>query len=357
MWADGSKWLFNNLWAGYKKELFIGRCLLLSPEISQWKPAVCDNWSCVPICQTAPTRVKGKSKISLNFTRDQLNFPSFHVWYKFQITDQQQLDNMKGKINTGFRLKWFIQNKNKAQVERSLTLTSWKPVEERRFFEHQTLLLASINKAYEARLPNFTGEQTEKNEISLAIERASDTHQYQGRVLCNIKEQMKGEEYRGVVLAPEGKNAENTKISSYNEKDLEIGFRIFLANTYCPNDKVVQVYLFLKNLLANNNTRTIIQGVVNLAKSESVQGTTIRRMVYKFYQSFDSAMGQLEYGKNLVVTSSRAELQSMIDKEYPFFMRHRMDIQTCLNIGSCQAVENILRNISKWQNVRIYLNI
>ena len=50
--------------------------------------------------------------MSLTYTKDQLNFPSFLVHYKYKAASQQLLDSCKNKRMTGFRLSWRIENEN-----------------------------------------------------------------------------------------------------------------------------------------------------------------------------------------------------------------------------------------------------
>ena len=50
--------------------------------------------------------------MSLKYTKDQLNFPSFLVWYKYEAINLQLLDSWKDKRMTGFRLSWRIENEN-----------------------------------------------------------------------------------------------------------------------------------------------------------------------------------------------------------------------------------------------------
>ena len=69
-------------------------------------------------------------------------------------------------------------------------------------------------------------------------------------------------------------------------------------------------------------------------------------MANQFYLALDG-MFHLEYGKNLLATSSRAQLQEMIKKDYPFFMNHKLDIQLCLNNMSCQIVNDIMESLGK----------
>ena len=70
-------------------------------------------------------------------------------------------------------------------------------------------------------------------------------------------------------------------------------------------------------------------------------------MVNQFYQAMNGVF-HFEYGKNLLATSSRAQLQEMINKDYPFFMEHKADILSCVNnMTSCQIVNNIMENLGK----------
>ena len=134
------------------------------------------------------------------------------------------------------------------------------------------------------------------------------------------------------------------RLTNFSEKDLELGLKTVLANIYCPEENDAKVYLFLRNLLSNEIPRTIIQAVVNLAKSERIQGTISQKMINQFYLALDRVFN-LEYGKNLLATSSRAQLQDMIDKDYPFFEHHKLVVQRCLTNMSCQVVNNIVENL------------
>ena len=48
--------------------------------------------------------------MNLAYTKDQLTFPAFHVWYKYKAASQQLLDSWKEKRMTGFRLSWRTEN-------------------------------------------------------------------------------------------------------------------------------------------------------------------------------------------------------------------------------------------------------
>ena len=75
------------------------------------------------VCQTKQI-LRGAKTISLTYKKDQLNFPSFFVWYKYKAASQQLLDSWKDKRMTGFRLSWRIENPpfvaNISEVGRSI---------------------------------------------------------------------------------------------------------------------------------------------------------------------------------------------------------------------------------------------
>ena len=52
----------------------------------------------------------GQRTMKLSYTKDQLNFHSFNVLYKYKAASQQLLDSWKEKRMTGFRFSWKIEN-------------------------------------------------------------------------------------------------------------------------------------------------------------------------------------------------------------------------------------------------------
>ena len=62
------------------------------------------------ICQIASPSLRGKKKRDLIYTKDQLTFRSFHVWYEYKAASQQVLDSWEDKRMTGIRFSWRIKN-------------------------------------------------------------------------------------------------------------------------------------------------------------------------------------------------------------------------------------------------------
>ena len=103
-WSDKSTWGFTN-WGGRQSE---GDCLRSYNGL--WRARSCSTEYKL-VCQTSNI-LKGEKILSLTYTKDQLNFSNFFVWYKYKAASQQLLDMWKDKRMTGFRLSWRIKNEN-----------------------------------------------------------------------------------------------------------------------------------------------------------------------------------------------------------------------------------------------------
>lgn len=135
-WIDGSpvtftKWMslsstsgktFGSSGTGFdcivntrKSFNFAGHLVVLDEDY--WR----DDTTCTQrkgfVCQEETNAVQGRHKLIRRYTREQLTFPVFQVWYKLKAAKQSQLDVWKDKRMTGCRLSWRVENS-------PLTLTS-----------------------------------------------------------------------------------------------------------------------------------------------------------------------------------------------------------------------------------------
>ena len=62
------------------------------------------------ICQVECPGLKRTKNVNLGFTKDQLTFSSFHVWYKYKASNQSLLDRMRNKSMTGMKFSWKVEN-------------------------------------------------------------------------------------------------------------------------------------------------------------------------------------------------------------------------------------------------------
>lgn len=96
-WSDNSTWDFSN-WDSGQGENVDENCVVSN---GKWQDDPCTSgWPF--ICQT-------KKTVRLTYTKDQLNIPSFHVWYRYKAASQQLLDSWEDKRMTGFQFGWKIE--------------------------------------------------------------------------------------------------------------------------------------------------------------------------------------------------------------------------------------------------------
>ena len=68
--------------------------------------------------------------------------------------------------------------------------------------------------------------------------------------------------------------------------DLNNSFTLFSIMFYCPENYIIELYVFFDNLLENENLKTIIATTVNSLQSPYVTNSdVIRKNVKSFYQS------------------------------------------------------------------------
>ena len=75
------------------------------------------------ICKFESAKLFGNMSLLLEYSREQLTFPSFQVKYRYQFTSLELLDSWQDRRMTGFNLSWFIKDSNGSQVRHKITLT------------------------------------------------------------------------------------------------------------------------------------------------------------------------------------------------------------------------------------------
>lgn len=110
-WSDGSPWTYEN-WESekYGNKGEDNNCVKWYRDYG-WNDEVCGSTSPF-ICQSHILTMKGKVSVRLNYTKEELTFSSFHLWYKYKAASHHLLDSWKDKRRTGFTLNWFIQDTN-----------------------------------------------------------------------------------------------------------------------------------------------------------------------------------------------------------------------------------------------------
>ena len=126
-------------------------------------------------------------------------------------------------------------------------------------------------------------------------------------------------------------------------EDIATGFEIFHAIVYCPSS-VFKLFSFIDQLLSSETSRTIIRSMVNLFQSGVLQDRTIFTQAREFYFVLASTL-QLQYGNVLLATSTKSQLQTVIDNDWPFFTNYTHLVKMCLKDSDCDGTRNIIQQL------------
>ena len=138
---------------------------------------------------------------------------------------------------------------------------------------------------------------------------------------------------------------ENDLEESATDEDVMIGFEIFHAIVYCPSMDI-KLFLFVDQLLSNESSRTIIQTAVNLFRSGVLKDLTGFTEAKQFYQVLVSTL-DLQYGNVLLATSTKSQLQAVINNDWPFFTNQTDLVKTCLLDSGCDSLQDIFQKLGR----------
>ena len=131
------------------------------------------------MCQVAPKAISRETtRLVHRYSRDQLGFSEFQVWYKLRAAKQSQLDAWKDKRMTGLRLSWRFENTplilTSSEVGRIIETPNFGQKNfKKSYFERDHMYIAHLN------FPKTLKDQmTDNREIVIQLE--SNMHQEEG---------------------------------------------------------------------------------------------------------------------------------------------------------------------------------
>ena len=333
-WANNATWNFENWMRGYPGndaeylQLFRG---------GQW----IDYWSTLKsyfLCQ-GPTAVLPKSGLArIEFSKEQLAYFPFHMFFKSRSNDQLPLLNTtskKERRNSGFSLNWFIRSSNGTQVTKKLPARpeDWKNTPTPLY--KQTLLHNTIRNARELRLQNRTKEMLpeviyQKLQTSVVAEPG---------YMC-LRGQVRTEKQKQVFSNILSNVTKNNTLGETSDKDIEAGYEIFHAVVFCP-EIVFNLYTFVDHLLSNETTRTIIQTSVHVLQSAAISDKGAFTLARQFYNVLADTL-DMQYGGILLATT---QMQAVIRNNWPFLTNYTDLVQKCLQESNCDTLQTIYHNI------------
>ena len=81
--------------------------------------------------------------------------------------------------------------------------------------------------------------------------------------------------------------------------------------------------------------------LVNTIMSGNIKEFSVKGQVNKFYTVIDKIF-KLEYGNILLASSSKKDLQNILDNEWPFLTNYTEMVKQCLLLGSCKSITDLV---------------
>ena len=335
-WDDNSTWGFTK-WKSGRPDVYDH--LQMTPG-GQWFDYDSKD-EIYFLCQGESVTLTENGSWSLELDKEQLKFFPFYVLFKSQAKGQRLLNSSSDKESkmTGFTLNWFLEDIDGNQLTENLPprQEDWTRVTPK---YKQPLLAEIIQLARHLReKQNMTSEQV-LDKVMQGKMQNIDILQRSGMCFSDqIMEEHIDEAYLRLVSFGDEVDLEGPA----TDEDIMTGLKIFQAIVYCPSMDI-KVFKFVDKLLSNESSRTIIRTIVNLFHSGSIKDVAKIIKMKEFYMVLASTLN-LQYGNILLATSTKSQLQSVIDNDWPFFTNHTDLVKTCLLDSDCETIQNIVEKL------------
>ena len=286
-----------------------------------------NGWNFVKNCNKISPFICGfqtftpvSSNTSLHYTSDNLTFSSFYVKLTYQSSGQA----VDRKI-TGFRLIWYIiKESDGGQV------TEAAP----RYTEDNLVSIVKI--AGKAQRKNMT-----EDEITSKVIQESALIKSLGS--CPYG-QVEDEKFMEQVFLKLNNLAASDEIENITDEDIVTWFSLYSVLLYCPEEETLKIFQFLHELISSHSPRTIIQATVNTIQSDGILKTYNRNFLGQYYQTLDKIFN-FQLGKILLALSSTIEIRNMMEKNFPYFLQYREQIEQYLSGRGIQEVIDLVQEI------------
>ena len=124
--------------------------------------------------------------------------------------------------------------------------------------------------------------------------------------------------------------------------DIETGFMMFSTLVYCS--ELVALSQFLHNLFSTQSPRTIIHATVNTIQSDYIEKRMTRKLLNGVYLALDEIF-QFQLGRILLATASQSQLEGMIARDRPYFIRYSQETDQCLKNISCTGIQDLVTTL------------
>ena len=347
-WSDESLWGSYSKWVSHAKrngDFYTMMYLVDDGYAGVWDTTSFNKFAF--ICKQPMQTLTGKEKVHLSYSGDQLNFSSFNVHYQYRASNQQILERIEDKRLTGFKLSWRvnfeepqlitnISEKNTGQSGLSQSVEGQKRDVATPKYK-QPLLTEMVQ------LANFLRVDQNMTRMQILNKVTEDKME-------NVSILMKSGVCSDEQISASQFNETLPELASYDKikdlggpitsEDILTGFELFHSIVYCPVMDI-KFYSFVDQLLMEESSRTIIQTFVNLFHPGVVTDQKRFKQAKEFYMEVADTLN-LHYGNVLLATSTRSQLQSVIDNDWPFFTNNTDLVKSCLLNSTCEGIQDII---------------
>ena len=154
-----------------------------------------------------------------------------------------------------------------------------------------------------------------------------------------IKSELIKREYPKLVSNVPVKDWEQESIT---QEDKVTGFEIFHAVVYCSSSLSFdfKLFSFVDQLFSLESPRTIIQTFNNMFNS----GVILTADMEELYFALATTLG-LQFENILLATSTKSQLQTVINNGWPFFINNIELVKTCLLESNCTGFRNLIQEL------------
>ena len=298
-WTDKSSWGFTN-WGGFG---FTDYEYLVLTYDGTWETSDSDfSTARYFLCKGKTVTLAENGVTSVELEKEQLPSFPFHVLFKSQAISQPTSNTSSTEKNKipGFTLNWFLKDSNG-------TISTEKLPARKEDWNRETpspaykepVLYEMVELAKELRLQSLTREDM----LTLLIHKKSQTN---GGQKCSM-DQVKPRYRYDISSKVLSSISPNKTVGVITKEDIETGYELFHALVFCPA-MAVKIYTFIDQLLSNETSRTIIQTIVNLYKSDAITDDKSLALTKHFYQVLASIL-DLQYGNILLATLAGAQMR------------------------------------------------
>ena len=339
-WANNRTWVFENWQDG--DEPHGGEHLIMNHNgqweyadgVSFWQPEYL-------LCQGLTADFKESGPIRLEFNKGKVAFFPLHVTFQGRSSSQRLLKittKWEGKVS-GFSINWFLTDSNGAQSAAKLPQrqADWK-TNVTQNYKH-TALEEMVKLASHLRNEKNMSKEQILDKVIRDQRQSITTLSKSSCAMNQIKSELFKREYPKLVSNVPVKDWEQESIT---QEDKVTGFEIFHAVVYCSSSLSFdfKLFSFVDQLFSLESPRTIIQTFNNMFNSGVVQSAHMEDLYFALATTL-----RLQFENILLATSTKSQLQTVINNGWPFFINNIELVKTCLLESNCTGFRNLIQEL------------